>query len=95
LTAVEAAAVDEDETVDADGKPRATLVLAGQRTAAVTVINQYNSIVRLHRMHEMQTIDTDVRGVSLSVCHAAQLCAVPSCSLCQVTLTVCYTPHPR
>jgi len=42
------------------------LVLAGQRTAAVTLIKQYNSIIRLHPMHQMQTIDTDVRGVSLS-----------------------------
>jgi len=28
------------------------------------------AIVRLHRMHEMLTILTDVRGVCLSVCHA-------------------------
>jgi len=28
---------------------------------------------RLHRMHEMQTIVTDLRGVRLSVCHAAHL----------------------
>jgi len=28
---------------------------------------------RLHRMHEMQTIVTDVRGVCLSVCRTAQL----------------------
>jgi len=26
-------------------------------------------IIRLHRMHEMQTIVTDVRGVCQSVCH--------------------------
>jgi len=30
-------------------------------------------IIGLHRMHEMQAIVTDVRGVCLSVCHAAQL----------------------
>jgi len=34
-------------------------------------------IIRLHRMHEMQTIAADMRGVCLSVClsvcHAAQL----------------------
>jgi len=28
-------------------------------------------IFRLHRMHEMLTIVTDVCGVSVSVCHAA------------------------
>jgi len=59
-------AVVEGETVDADSKPRAMLVLAGQRTAAVTLIKQYNSIIRLHPMRQMQTIVTDVRGVSLS-----------------------------
>jgi len=26
-------------------------------------------VIKLHRMHEMQTIVTDVRGVCLSVCH--------------------------
>jgi len=30
-------------------------------------------LFRLHRMHEMQSILTDVCGVSLSVCHAAHL----------------------
>jgi len=30
-------------------------------------------IIRLHRMHDMQTIVTDVRGVCLSACHVAQL----------------------
>jgi len=28
-------------------------------------------VIKLHRMHEMQTIVTDVRGVCQSVCHAA------------------------
>jgi len=32
-----------------------------------------NRIFRLHRMHEIQTIVTDVRGVCQSVCHATQL----------------------
>jgi len=44
-------------------------------------------------MHQMQTIVTDIRGVCTSVCqsvcHAAQLCAVHSCSLCQITLASC------
>jgi len=54
-------------------------------------------IVRLHRMHEMQTIITDDRGVCQSVCHAAQLssdaCSVHGvirCSLCQITLASCF-----
>jgi len=39
----------------------------------------------------MQTIVTDVRGVCPSVClsHAVELCAVHSCSLCQITLASC------
>jgi len=40
-------------------------------------------------MHEMQTAVTDVRGVGQSVCHAAQLCMVHLCSLCQITLASC------
>jgi len=59
-------------------------------------------IIRLHRMHEMQTIVTDVSVVCLSVCQmsvslsaAAQLarlhCAVVIlCSLCQITLASCF-----
>jgi len=51
----------------------------------------------LHRMHEIQTIVTNVRhvcqsvspSVCLSVCQAAQLCVAHSCSLYQITLALC------
>jgi len=38
------------------------------------------SLVRLHRVHEMQTIVTDVCGVSLSVSHAVNLTARAVCA---------------
>jgi len=59
------------------------------------------SVFRLHRMHEMQTFVTDVRGVCPLVClsectewphtvkptwDSASLCGVIRCSLCQITL---------
>jgi len=46
------------------------------------------SLFRLHQMHEVQTIVTDVCVVSLS-CHVAQLCVLHSCSLCPITLASC------
>jgi len=57
---------------------------------------------RLHWMHEMQTIVTDVHRVCLSVCLFVSLscgstrlhCAgVIWCSLCQITLASCYQLH--
>jgi len=36
--------------------------------AIATQLNETNSGFRLHRMHEMQTIVTDDRGVCQSVC---------------------------
>jgi len=52
-------------------------------------------------MHEMQTIVTDVHGISLSVCpsvclcvcllcRACNVCGVIQCSFCQITLASCY-----
>jgi len=42
-------------------------------------------------MHEMQTVVTDVRGVSPSVCLSICLSrGVIRCSLCQITLALCY-----
>jgi len=55
----------------------------------------FSPIFRLHRMHEIQAIVSDVRGVCLSVCHAAELggacsvCRVVRCSRCQITLAFC------
>jgi len=58
-------------------------------------------VFKLHRirMHDMQTIVTDVRSVCLSVCpsvtlsvtwlNSALLCGVMRCSLCQITLAFC------
>jgi len=40
-------------------------------------------------MHEMQTIVTDVH-VCPSVCRAAQLCVMHSCSVCRITVASCY-----
>jgi len=62
-------------------------------------------IFRLHQLHEMQTIVTDVRCVCQSVCHectkwphtvkltwdSASLFGVIWCSLCQITLASCYS----
>jgi len=47
-------------------------------------------IFRLHRMHEMLTIVTDVRGVCLSVCLSVTWLksAVIRCNLCQITFTL-------
>jgi len=48
--------------------------------------------LRLHQVHEMQTIVTDDLSIGLSVYHASQLsgayivCGVIQCSLCQITL---------
>jgi len=51
-------------------------------------------ISRLHRMHEILTILTDVHSVCLSVClsHTYAMCRVYGviwCSLCQITLATC------
>jgi len=64
-----------------------------------------NFLIRLHRMHEILTILTNVLGVSLSVCLSVYqnslnqrrhlqytprtVCAVIQCSLCKITLTTC------
>jgi len=57
------------------------------------------TIIRLHRMHDMQTIVTDVRGVCQSVCPSVcrsrgltrLYCAgIIRCSLCQITFAFCF-----
>jgi len=50
---------------------------------------------RLHRMHEMQTIVTDMRGVCQSIClsvtrlNSASQCGGHSVQLCQITFASC------
>jgi len=53
---------DDIELVNSKGK---------HKDASVSTISRAG--FRLHRMHEMQTIVTGVRGVCLLVCHVAQL----------------------
>jgi len=53
-------------------------------------MQNFVTIFRLHRMHELQTIVTDVCGVCLSVMrYAATLCDVIWCSLYRFTLASC------
>jgi len=48
---------------------------------------------RLHRMHEMQAILTDVRGACLCVQCIPCARRVIRCSLCQITLTTRFVLH--
>jgi len=42
-------------------------------TVAYVCVCLISAIIRLHHMHEMQSILTDVHGICQSVCHAAYL----------------------
>jgi len=65
----------------------------GQRASSHQLAAQcFSFVYRLHQMHEMQTIVTDVRSVCPSVCLSRSRlhCAgVIRCSLCQITLASC------
>jgi len=51
--------------------------ITAERQPAVIV-----SVFRLHRMHEMQTIVTDVRGVCLSISLSAMWLELSGCVQC-------------
>jgi len=64
------------------------MALVSSKATLVVASTISLQLFRLHRMHEMQTIVTDVHSVSLSVTwlNSASLCRVIRCSFCQITL---------
>jgi len=66
--------------------------------STTTNIKRFRKYYRCIDIHKIQTVITDVRGVCplvcQSVCHAAQLCVVHSCSLCQISLPLVVSRTP-